>query len=83
MTDPTIAAEGLAPLGLPDWRRRILDRTLLAGALFDATASYDITMVGLASLLGLSTPDVRLPLVPASPAARERVEAAMKAAGLI
>jgi len=37
-----------------------------------------------ASLLDLScSPEVRLPLVPASPAARERVEAAMKAAGLI
>lgn len=36
-----------------------------------------------ASLLGKSSPDVRLPLVPASAAARLRVEAAMKAAGLI
>jgi signal transduction histidine kinase len=38
MTDPTIAAEGAAPLGLPDWRRRILDRTLLAGALLGPLA---------------------------------------------
>ncbi|MBI3446559.1 MAG: 4-hydroxy-tetrahydrodipicolinate synthase [Magnetospirillum sp.] len=36
-----------------------------------------------ASLLGKSTPDVRLPLVAASENARHRVEAAMKAAGLI
>ena len=38
MIDPTIAAEGVAPLGLPDWRRRILDRTLLAGALLGPLA---------------------------------------------
>jgi signal transduction histidine kinase len=38
MTDPTIAAEGTAPLGLPDWRRRILDRTLVAGALLGPLA---------------------------------------------
>ncbi len=36
-----------------------------------------------ASLLGKSSPDVRLPLVPASAAAQSRIEAAMKAAGLI
>ncbi|CAA7623467.1 4-hydroxy-tetrahydrodipicolinate synthase [Candidatus Terasakiella magnetica] len=36
-----------------------------------------------ASLLGKSSPDVRLPLVPASEAARTRVEAAMKSIGLI
>ena len=36
-----------------------------------------------ASLLGKSSPEVRLPLVEASPAARQKVEAAMKAVGLI
>lgn len=33
-----MAAEGGAPLGLPDWRRRILDRALLAGALLGPLA---------------------------------------------
>ncbi len=36
-----------------------------------------------ASLIGKSTPDVRLPLVPASPAARDRVQNAMAGAGLL
>jgi 4-hydroxy-tetrahydrodipicolinate synthase len=36
-----------------------------------------------ASLLGISTDEVRLPLVPASDAARARVKAAMQAVGLI
>ncbi len=36
-----------------------------------------------ASLLGKSTPEVRLPLVPCSAAAQERVRAAMKQAGIL
>jgi 4-hydroxy-tetrahydrodipicolinate synthase len=36
-----------------------------------------------ASLLGRAAPDVRLPLVSASPAAQEKVRAAMGSAGLI
>jgi 4-hydroxy-tetrahydrodipicolinate synthase len=36
-----------------------------------------------ASLLGKSTPDVRLPLVPASPQAQEQVRAAMRSAGVL
>jgi 4-hydroxy-tetrahydrodipicolinate synthase len=36
-----------------------------------------------ASLLGKSTPDVRLPLVPASPQAQESVRAAMRSAGVL
>ena len=36
-----------------------------------------------ASLLGKSTPEVRLPLVPASPEAQGRVQQAMRAAGLL
>jgi 4-hydroxy-tetrahydrodipicolinate synthase len=35
------------------------------------------------SLLGWSTPEVRLPLVPASPAAQEKVRDAMRAAGVL
>ncbi len=38
MIDPTMETEGLAPLGLPDWRRRILDRALLVGALLGPLA---------------------------------------------
>lgn len=37
-TPPTIPAEGMAPSGLPEWRRRILDRALLAGALLGPLA---------------------------------------------
>lgn len=37
-TDSLIAAEGTASPGLPEWRRRILDRTLLAAALLGPLA---------------------------------------------
>ncbi|OAN44062.1 4-hydroxy-tetrahydrodipicolinate synthase [Paramagnetospirillum marisnigri] len=53
----------------------------LHDALFCETSPAPVKYA--ASLLGKSTPDVRLPLVPASDNARKRVEAAMKAAGLI
>lgn len=53
----------------------------LHDALFCETSPAPVKYA--ASLLGKSTPDVRLPLVPASENARHRVEAAMKAAGLI
>ncbi|MBK8571609.1 MAG: hypothetical protein KA743_07940 [Geothrix sp.] len=37
-TDLTIASEGLAPPGLSEWRRRILDRTVLTAALLGPLA---------------------------------------------
>jgi 4-hydroxy-tetrahydrodipicolinate synthase len=62
--------------------RRINDRLApLHDALFfeasPAPAKYA------ASLLGKSTPEVRLPLVPASPEAQTKVQQAMRAAGLL
>lgn len=53
----------------------------LHDALFCETSPAPVKYA--ASLLGKSSPEVRLPLVEASPAARLKVEAAMKAAGLI
>jgi len=38
MSDLTNSSEGGTPLGLPEWRRRILDRTVLAGALLGPLA---------------------------------------------
>ncbi|MDO8606761.1 MAG: 4-hydroxy-tetrahydrodipicolinate synthase [Phaeospirillum sp.] len=53
----------------------------LFDALFCETSPAPVKYA--ASLLGKSSPEVRLPLVEASPAARLKVEAAMKAIGLI
>ena len=53
----------------------------LHDALFCETSPAPVKYA--ASLLGKSSPEVRLPLVEASPAARQKVEAAMKAVGLI
>jgi 4-hydroxy-tetrahydrodipicolinate synthase len=53
----------------------------LHDALFCETSPAPVKYA--ASLLGKSSPDVRLPLVPASDNARKRVEAAMKGLGLI
>ena len=53
----------------------------LHDALFCETSPAPVKYA--ASLLGKALPDVRLPLVPASPAARQKVEAAMKAAGIL
>ena len=53
----------------------------LHDALFSETSPQPVKYAF--SLLGKGTADVRLPLVPASDAARVRVEVAMKAAGLI
>ena len=53
----------------------------LHDALFCETSPAPVKYA--ASLLGKSSPEVRLPLVEASPAARQKVEAAMKALGLI
>ena len=53
----------------------------LHDALFCETSPAPVKYA--ASLLGKASPEVRLPLVEASPAARLKVEAAMKAAGLI
>ncbi len=60
----------------------IRDRLMpLHQALFCETSPAPVKFA--ASLLGKATDDVRLPLVPATAAARERVRAAMRQAGLI
>jgi 4-hydroxy-tetrahydrodipicolinate synthase len=53
----------------------------LHDALFVETSPAPVKYA--ASLLGKSSPEVRLPLVPASPAAQEAVRQAMRAAGLL
>jgi 4-hydroxy-tetrahydrodipicolinate synthase len=53
----------------------------LHDALFVETSPAPVKYA--ASLIEKSTPDVRLPLVPASPEAREKVRSAMRAAGVL
>jgi 4-hydroxy-tetrahydrodipicolinate synthase len=61
---------------------KINERLLpLHDALFCETSPAPVKYA--ASLLGKSTPDVRLPLVPASPQAQEQVRAAMRSAGVL
>jgi 4-hydroxy-tetrahydrodipicolinate synthase len=65
-----------------DRARRINDRlAALHDALFFEASPAPVKFA--ASLLGKSTPEVRLPLVPASLEAQGRVEQAMRAAGLL
>ena len=54
---------------------------LLHDALFCETSPAPVKFA--CSLLGTSTPEVRLPLVPASPQAQETVRAAMRSAGVL
>lgn len=62
--------------------RRINDRlTALHDALFCEPSPAPVKYA--ASLLGKAAPDVRLPLVPASPDAQERVRDAMRLAGIL
>jgi 4-hydroxy-tetrahydrodipicolinate synthase len=53
----------------------------LHDALFCETSPAPVKYA--ASLLGKSSPEVRLPLVPASPQAQERVKGAMRGAGVL
>ncbi len=67
-----------------DWARaaRINDRLApLHDALFCETSPAPVKFG--TSLLGKSTPDVRLPLVPASPEAQEKMRLAMRSAGVL
>jgi 4-hydroxy-tetrahydrodipicolinate synthase len=71
------------------WRRgaaatamKINERLLpLHDALFCETSPAPVKYA--CSLLGKSTPDVRLPLVPASAQAQEQVRTAMRSAGVL
>jgi 4-hydroxy-tetrahydrodipicolinate synthase len=61
---------------------KIRDRLMpLHDAMFTETSPAPVKYA--ASLLGLSTPDVRLPLAPCSPAAQEKVRAALEHAGVL
>src|SRR5262249_2442240 len=61
---------------------KINERLLpLHDALFCETSPAPVKFA--CSLIGKSTPDVRLPLVPASAQAKEQVKAAMRAAGVL
>jgi 4-hydroxy-tetrahydrodipicolinate synthase len=61
---------------------KIRDRLMpLHDAMFTETSPAPVKYA--ASLLGLSTPDVRLPLAPCSPAAQEKVRAALEHAGAL
>jgi len=61
---------------------KIRDRLMpLHDAMFTETSPAPVKYA--ASLLGLSSPDVRLPLAPASPAAQEKVRAALEHAGVL
>ena len=67
-----------------DWARaaRINDRLApLHDALFCETSPAPVKFG--TSLLGKSTPDVRLPLVPASPEAQDKMRLAMRSAGVL
>jgi 4-hydroxy-tetrahydrodipicolinate synthase len=61
---------------------KIRDRLMpLHDAMFTETSPAPVKYA--ASLLGLSSPDVRLPLAPCSPAAQEKVRAALEHAGVL
>jgi len=80
---PRLCAEFQAACAAGDYAkaRDYQDRlTPLHDALFCETSPAPVKYA--ASLLGLCTPDVRLPLVEASDGARAQVKAAMQAAGL-